>query len=362
MSKNNLLKIAIVACVVSLASVSCSKTADVQPSSSVNVPNELSQTLTTTTATSTTTKISVAGSTLQLGINGHPLGDAPYIATSATRQIQLLKDMGMNWYRINVTTMSDGSITVPELFNPLLTAAAAGNVHLLPMLYPRTLSYSVSESTSYQAGKLVGANFAAKYGQHFTYYELGNDLDLKALLPNTTGASQVDYDQAKFKIMAAYLKGMDEGIKSKDAGAKTIISAGWLHYGFLRMLDTYGVKYDVVGYKWYSEMESIAPNPPNDIPDITVKLSSLFPGKPIWFVEANSRYKAVSTYETDENTFLSRFITKCKNNPQVKVCMVYELFNEPYKSTLEANYGILKWTTKYTAWANKIVANNLRIN
>lgn len=360
MSKNNLFKIAIVACIASLTGISCSKTADDQPTPSVNVPNDLSQSQSIVSAAST--KISVAGSNLQLGINGHPLGDAPYIATPATKQIQLLKDMGMNWYRINVTSMADGSITVPKLFSPLLTAAAAGNVHLLPMLYPRTLSYSVSESASYKAGKEVGANFAAKYGKYFSYYELGNDLDLKALLPNTTGAAQANYDRTKFNIIAAYLKGMDEGIKSKDAGAKTIISAGWLHYGFLRMLDWYGVKFDVVGYKWYSEMEAIAPNPPNDIPDITVKLSSLFPGKPIWIVEANSRYKAVSTYEQSQNTFLTNFIAKCKKNPQVKVFLVYELFNEPYKSTLEGNYGILKWTTQYTQWSNKIVANNLKIN
>jgi hypothetical protein len=358
MSKNNLLKIAIVACIASLTGTSCSKTADVQPSSSINVPNDASQSL----ATTTSAKISVVGSTLQLGINGHPLGDAPYIATSATKQIQLLKDMGMNWYRINVTSTSDGSITMPDLFNPLINAATAGNVKLLPMLYPRTLDYSVSESTSYKAGKLLGANFAAKYGKYFSYYELGNDIDLKPLLSNKTGAAQADYDRSKFNIIAAYLKGMDEGIKSKDAGAKTIISAGWLHYGFLRMLDWYGVKFDVVGYKWYSEMEAIAPNPPNDIPDITVKLSSLFPGKPIWIVEANSRYKAVSTYEQSQNTFLSNFIAKCKKNPQVKVFLIFELFNEPYKSTLEANYGILKWTNPYTAYAKKIIANNLTIN
>src|SRR6195952_2121838 len=202
MSKNNLFKIAIVACIASLTGISCSKTADDQPSPSVNVPNDLSQFQSLVNAASA--KISVAGSTLQLGINGHPLGDAPYIATSATKQISLLKDMGMNWYRVNVTSTSDGSITMPDLFGPLLSAAAAGNVHLLPMLYPRTLSYSVSESASYQAGKVVGANFAAKYKQYFTYYELGNDLDLKPLLPNTTGASQVDYDQAKFKTIAAY--------------------------------------------------------------------------------------------------------------------------------------------------------------
>ncbi|MDB4919461.1 glycosyl hydrolase [Mucilaginibacter sp.] len=358
MSKIIFFKMAIVTCIASVTIVSCSKTNDVQPPSSISVSNDLSQSL----ATTASTKITVAGSTLQLGINGHPLGDAPYVATSATKQIALIKSMGMSWYRFDVQSTSDGSITVPYLSNPLITAADAGNVKLLPMLYPRTLDYSASQSESYKAGKLLGSNFAAKNGSHFDYYELGNDLELKLLLPNQTGVSQADYDRNKFNVLAAYLKGMDEGIKLKDPGAKTMISAGWLHYGFLRMLDWYGVKFDIVAYNWYSEMEAIAPNSPTNIPDITVKLSSLFPGKPIWITETNTRYKAVNSAEQDQNAFLTKFIAKCKNNPQVKVLLIYELFNEPAKNTLEGNYGIVKWTNPFTTWAKKTVANNLTIN
>jgi hypothetical protein len=360
MFNRDLSKIYAAVAIAFLTVTSCSKTSEVQPATSASTVDVVPKTLATTSTSSS--KITVVGSTLQLGINGHPLSDAPYIATSATDQMQILKNMGMSWYRIAVQSTSDGSITVPYLSNPLIKAAAAANVKLLPMLYPRTMSLSMSESAAYTAGKLLGSNFAAKNGQYFTYYELGNDLDLKALLPNTTGASQKDYDQAKFKIIAAYLKGMDVGIKSKDPDAKTIISAGWLHYGFLRELEGYGVNYDIVGYHWYSEMEGAARNAPYYIDDITVKLNSLFPSKPLWITETGLRYKNVSTHEEDQNAFLSKFITKCKNNPKIKVLMIYELFNEPYKSTLEANYGILKWTNPYSIWAPKLVATNLTIN
>lgn len=268
--------------------------------------------------------------------------------------------MNMNWYRIDVLTQSDGTVTVPNTLNPLLDAAAAGNVKLLPMLNPRTMNLSDSEAESYKKGKTLGANFAAKYAKYFSYYDLGNDLDLKVLLPNKTGQSQEHYDRKKFNTMAAYLKGMDEGIKSKDASAKTMISAGWLHYGFLRMCDWYGVKFDVVAYHWYSDMEAAAPKSPNNIPDITKKLSSLFPDKPIWFTEFNYRFKSSSTTnEQDQQTFIKNFVTKCKNNPQVKVALIYELFDEPYKSGNEATYGIVKWLTKYTSWKNKLVAGFL---
>jgi hypothetical protein len=48
-----------------------------------------------------------------------------------------------------------------------------------------------------------------------------------------------------------------------------MITAGWLHYGFLRMCEWYGVKFDVVAYNWYSDMENAAPKGPG-IPDITL--------------------------------------------------------------------------------------------
>jgi hypothetical protein len=334
----------------------CSKKETVAPATPALTDSLITQSF----ATTSTTKISVAGSTLKLGIVGHPMGDAPYVQTPATTQISLIKSMGMTWYRVGFQTKSDGTISVPWLFEPLRLAAKAGGVNLLPMLYTRTLDLNASQSESYKAGKKLGADFAAKYGQYFTYYDLGNDLELKVLLPKTTGQSQADYDRTKFNVIAAYLKGMDEGIKSKDADAKTMVSAGWLHYGFIRMLDWYGVNFDVVAYHWYSEMENIAPKAPYYIPDITQKLSSLFPNKPIWITEFNLRYKDVSTHEADQNKFITNFIAKCKANPQVKVAIIYELFNEPHKSSeLESNYGIIKWRTEYTSWLKKLVANNL---
>jgi hypothetical protein len=53
---------------------------------------------------------------------------------------------------------------------------------------------------------LLGGNFAAKYGSYFTYYNLGNDLELPLLLPQTTGQSQTHYYRDKFNVIAANLR------------------------------------------------------------------------------------------------------------------------------------------------------------
>jgi hypothetical protein len=283
------------------------------------------------------------------------------LATSPAKQIALLKNMKMSWYRINVQTKADGSASSSSLLEALQAAGTSAGVKLLPMLYLRTFSFSDSESTAYQKGKTLGANFAAKYGKYFTYYNLGNDLELKILNSGRNGDKASDYKQAQFKITAAYLKGMDEGIKSKDAGAQTMITAGWLHYGFLKMCESYGVKFNIVSYNWYSDMEGAAAKGAG-IPDITVKLASLFPGKPIWFTESNYRYNlgaSTSTNEANQNSFVTKFIAKCRNNPQVKVVIFYELFDESYKAGQEGYYGFIKGKSPYTTFTNKVLANTL---
>jgi hypothetical protein len=358
MLKTTLQKSMLLTCLAAVTFASCKKELDVEP---VTEQVAVAQKPKIIMLASTAPVSKLSGSLLALGINGH-MGDAPYLATSPTKQIQMLKDRGMTWYRLNVQTKSDGSASSSELLDALQTAATAGGVKILPMLYPRTMDYNDSQPTAYQKGKTLGANFAAKYGSYFTYYNLGNDLELPLLLPQTTGQSQAHYNKDKFNVVAAYLKGMDEGIKSKDAGAKTMITAGWLHYGFLRMCEWYGVKFDVVAYNWYSDMENAAPKGPG-IPDITLKLSSLFPTKPIWFTEFNYRYKATSTTnEADQNAFVTKFVAKCKANPQVKVAIVYELFDEPYKSTQEGAYGILKWATQYTNHLDKTLSKTFLSN
>ncbi|MFA6086169.1 hypothetical protein [Mucilaginibacter sp.] len=355
MNKNFKSRSALLFSIALLSLASCAKNDAVEPTASID-SSALSNSTETVLATTAATPSGFA-----LGVNCH-MGDAPYLATSPAKQMQLLKNMKMSWYRINVQTTSDGSASSSQLLEALQAAGTTAGVNLLPMLYLRTLNFGDTESTSYQKGKTLGGNFAAKYGKYFTYYNLGNDLELKLLYSGKTGASSSDYKPAEFKITAAYLKGMDDGIKAKDPGAQTMITAGWLHYGFLKMCESYGVKFNIVSYNWYADMETAAANSTNKIPDITVKLASLFPNKPIWFTECNFRYKltnSISTNETDQNAFATKFIAKCKNNPQVKVLIFYELFDEPYKNGQEGFYGLLKWQTAYSTWTNKIVANTL---
>jgi hypothetical protein len=287
-------------CAIAIGFGSCKKDLMLQPEAASSELRQLSSsTLATTSGALPTTSPSFTS-----GVNGHPLGDIAYLGIPASAQIELIKKMGMGIYRINILSTSDGTCTVPKVLQPLLDAAAAGNITLLPMLTTRTLDYDDTEGNAYEKGKTLGGNFAAKYAAVFKYYDMGNDLDLKPLLSGKDGRALTDYDQTKLRVIAAYLKGMGEGIHAKDPGAQTMISAGWLHWGFIKACESYGVKFDILAYHWYSDMEAaIARSPWLKMSDITLTLNSLFPGKPIWITETNSRPKSIDTQEADQNTF-----------------------------------------------------------
>lgn len=315
---------------------------------------EKTETLGSTLATTSTE--TARYSTMFYGVNGHPLGTKPYISVPATTQMKLLKNMGMNIYRIDVMSqVNTGEITVPNLYNPLKAAADAAGVTLLPMLYPRTLDFNLSEEDSYHRGRVLGDRFARKYKNHFTYYNLANELENRLIYYGKSGAEVSHYDIKKFKVAAAYLKGMDDGIKSKDPDAKTIIDVGWMHYQFLLMLQRHGVRFDIVGYHWYDEMETLSLKNYN-ISDMTKFLSTKF-SKPIWFTEIGFRNKTGTRSEEEQGKFLNSFLAKCRNNNQVKAAIFYELFDQPQNTGLEAFYGIYKWKTRYTSYAPKSFVN-----
>jgi hypothetical protein len=356
MIKNFLKSSMALLCAVGLTLGSCKKDSAIIPEASSDGSPEL-----TTSALETTANLSTASLSpgFTLGINGHPLGDVAYLGTPAADQINLIKKMGMGIYRLNLMTKTDGTCTVPTVLQPLLDAAKAGGVTLLPMLYTKTLDYNDTEANAYTKGKIVGGNFAAKYASVFKYYDMGNDLELPILNSGKDGRVTEDYDQKKLRVTASYLKGMNDGIHANDPDAQTMISAGWVHWGFIKFCQNYGVDFDVLAYHWYSDMEAAIANAKSlNITDITVTLNGLFPGKPIWITEVNLRPGNMSVFEADQNSFLTKFIAKCKANPTVKAVLIYELFDEPYKSAAERYYGIAKWATPYTKWINRLAGDN----
>lgn len=296
------------------------------------------------------------------GINGHPIGVPSYMSQTAEYQADLLNRMGMDTYRIDVLTQADGSLSSYSwnLFRRIQETTSAKNIRILPMVYTRTLRYSMTEEEAYDAGYRLGSGFAQRYGHLFTYYNTGNELQLNFLdsTRHITGQLREHYNYEKFVVAASYLKGMGKGIKDNDSDAQIIINACWTHFGYFDLLQDYGVPFDIVGWQWYDDMEREAPKA--GINDITTVLAERYK-KPIWFTEVGTRIRKTPDYEQLQHDFTLSFIEKCRQNPQVHTVLLYELFDrQQERSHLEANYGILKWRgPNNTGIRRTILANRL---
>ncbi|MDM8176704.1 MULTISPECIES: glycosyl hydrolase [Olivibacter] len=288
------------------------------------------------------------------GANGHPVTQAAYKALSAKEQLELIKSLGFNIYRIDIAVDENGYSKMHNRLMEFCRLADEMGIVLLPMLYHVQMDFDGFEQDSYESGYQRGRNFAAIYKDYFKYYNIANELDNRCILPKMSGTLSSHYDLKKFKIIAAHLKGMNDGIKSIDSEAETMVNASWMHYRYLLMLEDYGVNYDVVAYHWYDEMDKLAAKTYN-IDDITQFLCTKF-SKPIWFTEVNIRNTMGNVADDVQSAFLNKMYMKCKSNPQVKAMMVYELFNQPVFNSIESHYGLFTWTQRYKQYQPKLWA------
>jgi hypothetical protein len=334
-----------------VTSIACSKP-PLPGDGDLEVPSDSS-------ATAPTDTIPPAETNFYFGVNGHPVNQSAYMKISPAEQIRLIKSLGMNIYRVDLTADKAGVIRMHDRYVALKNAADSAKVTLLPMVSSGNFDYDIAEEASYQIGYERGAAFASNYQHDFVYYNIANELDNKCILPKKSGTSVSHYDPVKFKIIAARLKGMDDGVKSVDKDAKTMVDASWMHYQFLLMLEEYGVNFDVVAYHWYDEMEKLAVKTYN-ITDITQFLSQKF-SKPIWFTEINIRNKVGTVDDKVQRDFLNSFLAKCKENRQVQAAIIYELFNQPVFQSLESHYGLFDWVKPYTEYVPKLWAKEVSI-
>lgn len=296
------------------------------------------------------------------GVNGHPLTQEAYKG-NIDLQLSLIQKVGMTWYRVDVPVDTSGVVRQPALMDELLQKAKVKGISILPMVYLTGWDKSTDETDAFRRGRKIGFGFATTYASAFQYYEMGNEEECK-LLKGGNGDKASDYNLPKFSLLAAFLRGMNEGIKSADPEARTIINnSGWLHYGYFQLLKDYKVNYDILGLHWYSDMGDL--NNAKGNGDVLAIMASF--GKPVWITEINRRNgswnNGSNSGESDQVNWINRYICQLNQRQYVGAFFVYELFDEPvFASTdpAESAYGIVSWDTPYSGYTPKSVMTALQ--
>jgi hypothetical protein len=280
------------------------------------------------------------------GANGHNNEGGAYDISSATVQLQQLKDLGATIYRNEVYTQG----TAQKLANIARIMAPAG-VTVYPVMLMGGFADYASEDAAYAAGFALGQQTATAYA--WRYYEVSNELGAKTLTANVDGVYAQQFDNVKYQKARGAIRGLIAGVKSIDASA-TIVMGGntWLHYGFDQMLangtqpdGSAGhptVDWDITAWHWYSNQGDITNAcGGTGCHNVLAELQRL--GKPIWMTEFGVRPNFGSDQQIADylvgNKMMTQFVALASRY-NIQSIQVYELYDDPPLG--EGAFGLLK--------------------
>lgn len=315
-------------------------------------------------------------SRLILGISGHPLSSAAYNANSATVagvsydvQIDMLKSMGLEIYRVDVYTNASGRSRNHDKFVALLEKCRDQGISVLPMIYDRC-RYTGSPMAAYEEGFAQMAGFARLYGAYLTHFELGNEMELfDKLRVSGDGRREENYDPERIAVAAQYIRGMEEGLKSVKPQAKSMVNtAGYLPVFWMDKMMEAAPSIDICAWHVYPEM------PPLyrlrfGIGNIHDYLYNRY-RRPIWYTETNSRARAdLSEAENAERSsrWSKAFREDCMESVYVEAVIYHELLDNPERGGVknrnyeEEHFGFVRFEdypgkkdeAAYQAWASR---------
>ncbi|HXQ80195.1 MAG TPA: glycosyl hydrolase [Opitutaceae bacterium] len=288
-------------------------------------------------------------------MNGHPVTQLGYFDVPLAEQVDLVAEAGAGWYRVDLGARDFAASTAR--FDELLTDAERRNIRLLPVLSlsPGGRGDAATPQQIHAAAVAFGRAVAGRYRGRITHWELGNELDIQALIRkgdrgrngalwrwgDPDGSRPEDYEEGRYERARAEILGLGEGVRAADRGAATVVdTSGWLHYGFIeRLVNEDHVPFDVLAWHWYSEM--------GDITRVQGKLDLVAYlkryGKPLWLTEVSRRGGSAGASGRDFAEFVTHTVAQLGANPGIGGLFIYELLDEPYFGEAgESQYGLVE--------------------
>lgn len=285
-----------------------------------------------------------AAADLMWGINGHPLTSYPGI--TQRQQLELVRELGTRSYRVDVVRTEQ----IPRLA-ALTEEARSLGLTVLPILIPPVDLDSDSEDTLYRkAFSFAHAVGSALSGQ-IPVWELGNEMENYAIIKSCEkrddgtiypcewgpagGTGRLDYYEPRLAKVIAVLKGLSDGTRSADPGAKHAIgSAGWGHTGVYGRYRDAGLDWDITVWHMYDHD-----------PEWAFKIISEI-GKPIWVTEFNNGLGSQKDGEDGQAQGIAKtmkILQTLSKKYNIGAAYIYELSDETYWSpSYEAFMGLVK--------------------
>ena len=284
-----------------------------------------------------------AGADLSWGVNGHPLNSYPHV--SMAQQLDLVRQLGLTSYRVNVTDMSQAGKLAE-----LIREAKARQIEILPVVTPGINLDKSSAGEIYAHTYKLARNLIGRFKADIRTWELGNELEVYAILKPCEqmdngspyncswgpagGVGPSEYFTPRWRKASAALKGLSDGTVDADPTIrKAMGTAGWGHVGAFDRMEQDGIRWDISIWHLYG-----------DDPEWAFKLLARF-DKPIWVTEVDNPYGSMNG-EHQQADGLRHAIARLRHlAPQYRVeaAHIYELLDETYYAPdFEAFMGLVR--------------------
>lgn len=288
-------------------------------------------------------EIILSGTAFQWGINGHPFTQHDYRQSTWKQQFLLLKDLGVNVYRIDMPLISNGLARNDRMVVDFFDGLADINVKPMPVVFPSEKKGLKDSLDAYETYFSQGKSFAERYGDWIEVMEVGNEWDVRAMNANRNvdGMRKSHYDKSLSREVMWILKGFIDGVKAVKPKMSISVSLIWTHLYYLDMLAYHGVDYDIIGYHWYSNMGNLFDvRPPYG--DLLGKVKNKYK-KEIWVTELNTKEGTRKIDEEEQEKYLRINLEQLLEQGIINGFFIYELFDQPAlesKYPQEARYGL----------------------
>jgi Ca2+-binding RTX toxin-like protein len=266
------------------------------------------------------------------GINAH----RSYGMLFTAQQLDLAKEIGLTSIRVDVY---DASPTTIAWLSSLVTEGSSRGISILPVIVPSRAA-ATSEAAARAWGLQVGSALATAFPS--LTWEAGNELDLFAGIPGTTGQSASDYDDTRYALARGAITGLYDGIHGVDPTAKVAVGIAGHHFAFLQRLADDDVNWDITSEHYYGAPGAI---------DIASGADTLFGtlakfNRPILMTEFNQQHGSLVSPGEQTATLVSMMdaMKALASKYNIIGAYLYELLDEPQLSGAEAHYGLASST------------------
>lgn len=253
------------------------------------------------------------------GVNGHNRGYAAYPEKELEKQLHLAAELGVKMYRFNFnpSTMSD-----LNYLDKVVKLAEAYGMELMLVMDGTDGSSEVLKSRF----QMVASRYDGRSDHgRIRYIQVFNEVDV-ALMREThpnggegDGSTERDYRKSSLDAYQKKFQAAIDGIKAGCSDTKAVINFSYRHTYMLEYFKDHGLKWDLIGLDWYSNM--------GDISGILDVLLSKFSHDIIlcetnYWPEANNGYDANVSYLPNLMKQVYRY------NNRIKGLIIYELLDE----------------------------------